>query len=268
MKRIRLGRWNGGIVLVPILFFLVLTSFFEKPRAFFKSAFDRNISAIYFTYRDSFRALWKSQEAEDISILREQRNSFARIAGDKNILEEENTHLKKMLKFKERSHGELLGARIIGRSTDLGKSMLVIDRGARDGIQKNYPVIAQEGVLIGKIADTRYETSFVRLLHDPKSKTIVSYHTKDQTVQGLIAGKFHTGIELTLIPITEPVEKSALLSTTGTEEYIPAGLLVGFISEYTSTPTDLFYTIQVMPALPLSELSLLSVIVPPHENRD
>ena len=63
-------------------------------------------------------------------------------------------------------------------------------------------------------------------------------------------------------------EKNALLATTGTEEHIPAGLLVGFISEYASTPTDLFYTIRVMPALPLSELSLLSVIVPPYENRD
>ena len=246
--------------------FFVVTPFFQKPRALFKSFFDTGISSIGSVYRDAFKTYFKSQDSEDIEILRQERNVLAHSVGEKNILEEENSNLRKMLQFKERSAFTLLGARVIAKSTDLGRSLLVIDRGARDGIKIDFPVIAQEGVLIGKIVDVRYETSFIRLLHDPKSKTIVAYKTKDKTIQGLITGKFHTGIELTLVPITEPIEKGVPLSTTGTEEYVPAGLLVGFISEFNSLPTDLFYTIQVKPALLVSELSLLSVILPSHGN--
>lgn len=248
------------------IFLLVMLPYFEKPRSFFKSGFDTAIYSLGRAYHDTVTLYFRSQNSDDIEILRHERNSLAGSEGEKIILKEENTSLKRMLQFRERSGYELFGVHIIARSTDLGRSMLVIDRGARDGIKKDFPVIAQDGVLIGKVAAVRYETSFIRLLQDPKSKVIAAYKANSKIVQGLVTGKFHTGIELALIPITEPLEKGALLTTTGTEEFVPAGLLIGFISDFNSMPTDLFYTIQIKPALPISDLSLLSVIMPSKSN--
>ncbi len=268
MKRFHFHRWHAAVFILAGIYLIVAGNFFTQQFTVLKQGLNGALSSIRLAYRDVWRAYIAQDINENLEILRSERNAYARKAVHQDILEQENAQLKNLLSFKQRSDSVLLGARIVGKSADLARSMIMIDRGAIDGVKKDLPVIAGDGELIGKIAEAQYETSFVRLLHDPKSKTIASYKTKGAAVQGIITGTFHTGIELTLVPITEQIEKGALIYTTGAEENIPAGLLIGFISEYKSTPTDLFYTIQAKPALLVSELSLVHIILPQKTNEN
>ncbi len=201
-------------------------------------------------------------EHETVNSLREERNKLIASEIEKTGIVEENKKLQNLLSFREKQSQPFLGAHVLGRSTDPGRSMLILDRGSDDGVKKGFPVVAESGVLIGKIASTESKTSYVRLLNDPNSKTIALYTTKDgRTIQGLIEGKFRTGLELTLVPTTDPGEQGLALFTSGLEEHVPRGLLIGIITDISARPTDLFHTIKLKPAVRPDSVTVVGVLL-------
>lgn len=270
MNRVSFHRTRTVKYGVASIFLLLVMSLFPHQRAWVKHSIDSALVTLRSAYQDAFTALgyYSFASDKDSEISDPEKNTLAGMLIKQNILEEENKNLKQLLSFKERSSHKLLNASVIGKTTDFSRSMLILDRGVRDGVLKDFAVVAYDGVLIGKIADAKFESSFVRLLHDPKSKTIASYRSNDKIVQGLITGKFHTGIELSLVPITEPIAKSLPVATSGTEEFIPAGLLIGFISNAHSLPSDLFYSISIAPAVLPSSLGIVGIIIPADLSRD
>jgi|GEM_PF-3919943 len=203
---------------------------------------------------------------ETVESLREERNRCLEESIESKLLRDENEKLRSMLAFRDERKLKMIPARIIGRTTDPSASMITIDRGTRDGLKKGLAVVAHDGTLIGRVGYAEHAVSGVKLLNDLGSKTLAAYESASNTfVQGVVEGQFQTGLRLSLVPITEAAERGLPVFTSGLEDDIPRGILIGFLSEITAAPTDLFYTITIRPAIELSSVSIVGILIPSTE---
>ncbi len=197
----------------------------------------------------------------------ENRLSSERVSnGQLRALQDENTHLKDLLKFSERSEHISLLARRIGRSTDPLNSSIVIDRGSRDGIHPGDPVVVGDGLLIGTIQQVDESRSFMVSLTDSRSKILASIVQEKKEIRGIAEGQFNTGLSMTLIPISAELKKDDLVITSGLQERIPAGLVLGTVDSIVKNPEDLFQSALLKNVASIDEYALLTVLVSTNTN--
>lgn len=171
----------------------------------------------------------------------------------------QNASLKKLIAYRDAHPITFTPARVLGRSTDPERSLIVIDIGADDNIEKGSAVIVDDGVLVGTIDRVERSRSFVMLLNDNRS-TIIAAFASAERPRGIITGQFQLGLKMDLIPITEKIAKDTLLVTSGTEQGIPAGLVVGRVAEIQSKPTDIFQSARITPSVQYDDLHFVAVL--------
>src|ERR1019366_4316242 len=76
--------------------------------------------------------------------------------------------LQAMLAFRERYVGSTVAAQVIGESGSDTSHVLTIDKGSRDGLKPDMPVITQDGI-VGKLRDVFPGTSLVLEINDLSS---------------------------------------------------------------------------------------------------
>ncbi len=81
---------------------------------------------------------------------------------------EQARRLQALLGFKEQFISKTLAAQVIGSSGSEQSRSIYIDKGSRDGIKADMPVITAEGV-VGKVLRTFKSTSQVLLINDQTS---------------------------------------------------------------------------------------------------
>ncbi len=178
-----------------------------------------------------------------------------------HVLEEENIQLRDLLAFVERAKLSPLIARRIGKSTDPFQREVVIDKGSRDGVSVGDPVVARDGILVGTVRSTEQTKSFVLALTDPRSKILSTIFQEKKEIHGITEGQFNTGLTMTLVPISEELRKDDLVVTSGLQDAIPAGLVIGTVQDIIKKPEDLFQSAVLRSALLLDNLALLSVLI-------
>jgi len=143
---------------------------------------------------------------------------------------EENIRLKRLLDLKEtlNEHYSLTAARVIGRNPENWYSTLTIDKGFRDGIRKNMPVISDRG-LVGRIASVSANTSEVLLITDREGA--VAAMIQQTRTPGVVEGLGPNTDELQLIhlPYDAPVGKNQVVITSGLGGVFPKGLRIGYV---------------------------------------
>ncbi|MFH1173478.1 MAG: rod shape-determining protein MreC [bacterium] len=194
--------------------------------------------------------------------LKEQVVSLTLKLTDLQIYEQENKELVKQLDFLDRqSDYRTVTARIVGRSPDYADHVLIINRGSKDGLAAGYPVIAEEGIIIGKILSADRDQSQVMLLTDSHSKTAATILNQDRTI-GLVNGQYGLSLKMELIPQNEEVKINDLVITSGLEESIPKGLLIGKIDHLTTQPNDVFQSALLNLLVDYNKVNIISVILP------
>ena len=178
-----------------------------------------------------------------------------------NSLEEQNELLKKELDFVREEDINTVAAKIItGVSDELSKSV-VINRGSNDNIEKGMAVVAEDGVMIGKIWEVHTDYSKVLLLTDNKSKVAATIQNTDRTT-GLIEGQFGLSFAMTNIPQDQEVYEGDLIVTSGLEGKIPKDLLIAKVDSVNQVESEIFKTALLTPIISLDNLSYVLVIVP------
>ncbi|MDP2630531.1 MAG: rod shape-determining protein MreC [Candidatus Uhrbacteria bacterium] len=178
-----------------------------------------------------------------------------------HLLEEENAQLRDQLKFVERTKQSPLVGKRIGRSTDPFQLEIIINKGERDGVRVGDPVIARDGILVGTIRSTEQTKSYVLALTDPRSKILSTIFQEKKEIHGITEGQFSTGLVMTLVPIAEELRKDDLVVTSGLQDAIPAGLVIGTVQDIIKKPEDLFQSAILRSALLLDDLAILSVLI-------
>ncbi|HZC66295.1 MAG TPA: rod shape-determining protein MreC, partial [Candidatus Dormibacteraeota bacterium] len=168
----------------------------------------------------------------------------------------EATRLEALLNFRQ-SHQQvpMLGARVIGSSADSASRTIYIDRGERDGVQRNMGVITPDGI-VGKVIETFASTSQVLLLTDKDSG--VGAMIAESRIQSPVGGTGEPRLDMKYVANDDKVDPGQMVVTSGMDRIFPRDLPVGTIADVRSGSP--FKVIRVQPAANLERLEEVIVL--------
>ncbi len=195
-----------------------------------------------------------------VETLEAERGAWALDHVRAETLGKENAQLREQLGYAERSRLQTVTAAIVARSSGLQKNTVVIDRGSSDGVVFGAPVIVGNGLLVGKVRDVRAHASTVTVVSDPSIATAVSLVNETRTI-GVAEGLNGTLITVKFIPHDQRVAVNDLVVTSGLEEAVPSGLILGVVNAVRSETTEPFQEAIVEPLADIRLVSLVTVIL-------
>jgi rod shape-determining protein MreC len=166
--------------------------------------------------------------------------------------------LQALLEFKEKFAARTLAAQVIGTSGTEQSRVLIIDKGAHDGIKIDMAVITPDGI-VGKIKDVFPLSSQVLLINDHESGA--GAILESSRLQGVLKGTSTGELQITDIMSDEKIEAGEHVITSGGDRIFPKGLSVGtVISASPDRDNDPFMNIRVKPTADLRRLEEVLVI--------
>jgi rod shape-determining protein MreC len=174
-------------------------------------------------------------------------------------MKEENATLKEQLGFLNDVDQKYAFANVIGKNIDPSGSTIIIDEGSESGINKNDPVVVDRGVLVGKIAEVNKNSSVVQLINDNNSKLAATIINMERSI-GLIEGGYGISVRMGFIPQNEQVEIGDVVITSGLEDSMPYGLVVGTIESIEKEVYEPFQKAIVASPKQLDRLRIVSVL--------
>jgi rod shape-determining protein MreC len=176
-------------------------------------------------------------------------------------LEEENRSLQALTGYLRESGYDHVSARVIARSVDPQSATVLIDRGAKDGIETGMAVVVGDGVFVGKVTELKDRVSTVTLVSDQKSRVAAAL-SGQRRLFGLVEGRGNQVARLTLVPQAEELHPDAVIVTSGTEDKIPPDLVIALVNDIEGKPTDPFKSAALQPVAQADSLGLVSVLLP------
>jgi len=174
-------------------------------------------------------------------------------------LEEENARLNQALKFQQEAPFHVIAAKIIRRQPSTWWHTVTVNRGEKQGIDVQLPVLSPEG-LVGKVDTPSDNTSTVILLTDEKCK--VSAKVDGSHELGILSGqRGFTGqdpmLRLSFLSKDAKISAGMLVFTTGRGKLFPPDILLGTVQSFESGP--LYGEAIVKPAVDFAALHTVFV---------
>jgi rod shape-determining protein MreC len=169
----------------------------------------------------------------------------------------ENQRLRRLLDFKTSIGAETVPAQVVMHDLTGWFQTLIVDKGFRDGIAPDMPVVNDEG-LIGRILDVSDRHCRVLLITDQGSS--VDAIDQRNRIRGILCGKDPNGCLLKYIRSNLDIREGDLVITSGKDGVYPKGLRLGVIQAAYKDPVDLFQKIEVKPLVRLSALEEVLII--------
>lgn len=165
-------------------------------------------------------------------------------------LKSENDRLRDSLGYqnKNRFGAALLPAMVIGRSAANWNSIIEINRGSGSNVRVNMPVVVRSG-LVGKVIEVTRFSSKVLLLTDPLfSAAAADQRSRDY---GVAEGYSPFRLRLKYVRAGGDVAQGDPVVTSSISSLFPSGIPVGTVSRAAKKESDLFYEIEIVPAVDL-----------------
>ncbi len=164
--------------------------------------------------------------------------------------------LQLLLSFKEKYISQTVPAQVISTTGSEFSRAIYIDKGTKDGISSDMPVVAPQGI-VGKVLRAYSTTSLVLLINDPTFGAGVIL--EKSRLQGILKGAPNGFTIIGNIMSDEKVEPGDRIVTSGGDKIFPKGLMAGTVMTVGPGP-DMFYNIRVKPAAPINQLEEVLVI--------
>lgn len=193
--------------------------------------------------------------------LRQQLIELAKTNIELKLLKQENDLLKQELAFLDDYQYSYVLARVLGQSLDYASSYILIDKGSADGLKTGLAVTAAQGVLIGKIIQVEDHLSYVRFLTDNSSQ-LAALVMAENPSPGIVHGQRNINLKIDMLPKDIPISPGDFVATSGLEADIPAGLIIGSISQVDNIQERFWQEAIIQPAIDYASLQLVTVILP------
>lgn len=204
------------------------------------------------------------------TVLKKYKNLKAK-ADKYDALKAENHNLQNEIKkLKEISNistiisnQAYLNASVIYRNVGYWYSSITIDKGSKQGVKSNMPVVVNDG-LIGVTTKVSYLNTTVKLLTSQhlSDKISVKIRTNNTYVYGLLSGYNTKTKTYTVEGISEntTVQNGDEVVTTGMSETFPSGLYIGKVSGYTTDNFDLSKEIKVKSNINFDDIDYVTIL--------
>lgn len=162
-------------------------------------------------------------------------------------LQEENADLRSELDFARSKPERTAVSYIIHQEqTDFG-NFFTLDRGSRHDVRVDDPVI-KNGVLLGKIISVEQEKSIAQLIADSTVSVSAVIAGKEEA-RGIVSGTKSTALRMEFIPQDATVTVGDTVISSGVEQSIPKGLMIGTVIKKQQKTGELFQSAIVEPPL-------------------
>ena len=175
----------------------------------------------------------KSLRSENES-LKSENNSLQKKISDMQGLQKENDKLRKMLELKEKSVDiSMLAATVSAKDPSNWYSSFTINKGDRDGVKKNQPIVDADRNLVGQISEVGENWAKIITILDPQSS--VGVMIKRSKEIGILEGdsnlRYEGKCRLGYIARDTDVQNGDFLETSGLGGIFPRGLVIGRVVE-------------------------------------
>lgn len=134
---------------------------------------------------------------------------------------------------------------------------MVINRGARDGIEVGMPVVTQLG-MVGRVLNVTAGASRVLLITDPSSA--ISGRLQTTRAEGSVVGQPSGDLRMTFIPLNATVQEGDIVVTSGLGGNLPPDLVLGQVISVQQLQNELFQEAVVRSLNDFNTLEIVLVI--------
>lgn len=197
--------------------------------------------------------------------MKEKIDAYDSLAQENQNYQREIAVLKEELELNETlTSFEKTTANVITRSPDTWQDLLVVDKGANEGIEINMAVMAKKG-LIGRVIEVNAFSSKIELLtseNQTSNHYPVRISTKDGETFGVLKGYDAENNRFVVEQLTgeAAVAKDDVVQTSGLGGNSPADLLVGTVVEAEVDKFGLDTKVYVQPYAQTHDLSVVTII--------
>jgi rod shape-determining protein MreC len=229
---------------------------------------------------------------QELAVLKEQYDELSgRLSRYEQLektaadIRQENNRLREQLGFSQDISYRHIAAEIIGNDPDNLFSALVINKGKKDGIAANMPVIAFQKndktrtsdmaptgtVLVGKVVQAAQFESLVMPIYDSTSN--ISSRLGESRIEGIVEGQGSPDAPLLLRFVRRQTRGEISIGeqviTSGLGGVFPSGILLGRVSRVLYQDTDTSIEIELESSADFSRLEYVFVIDAhsPSQNR-
>jgi rod shape-determining protein MreC len=171
----------------------------------------------------------------------------------------ENIRLRDLLGLKKRLPYPSVPAQIIGRDPSSWFKTVLIDKGAADGVHRGQAVVTSLG-FVGQTLEVTEHTSKVLLIIDGYSA--VDILVQRTRAKGIVEGRTdEEQCDLRYVAKTDEVKVGDVVVTSGINEALPKGIVVGEVLSVNKAHAGFFQLIELKPVVDFSKLEEVLVIL-------
>jgi len=238
----------------------------EKSNLFFESVVVGFISPM----QNLFLSVTKSTSKvlDHYFFLIDTSRENVRLLLELNRLSKENNELRERKKFLERTkklveyfdgdEKPYVIAEVIGYDATQWSKMIFINRGTNHNVEKNLTVMTDAGI-VGHVIHSSTKSSKVLLITD--SRSAIDSLFQETRTSGVTVGTGEKKCQMKFVPISAEVNIGDKVISSGLGGVFPKGLLVGVVGDAVKQKQELFQDITVIPAVDLSNLEEVVVIL-------
>jgi rod shape-determining protein MreC len=277
MLKLNVKKYIIIAAVILLLIFLHYAKLLSPLESFLNQSLKPIFSGFYSLSADLNKTYLEKTAKQDLAAELKQAEEKVNQLIAENIklrfLEEENSVLRKHLNFLNKDNRRYLIANIISRGELTGPSgeggqSAVIDKGSADGLFAGLAVVSStamgtssQGVIIGKIANVKEHIAEIYLVTNKNSKLAASIFGENKT-SGIASGELGLTIKMNFIPQTENIKEGDIVATSGLEQSIPRGLVIGRVTKVSKENNEVWQSATIEPLVDLDTLSIVSLLLP------
>ena len=188
-------------------------------------ALERSVSGIVLDAVHFFRDI-HADSADNVKL----RLEATRLSGELariTALAQENGRLRQLLEMHEDLAPKSIGASVVTARLDAQSRVILVDRGAADGVRPDMAVVAWGGA-VGRVVSVEKGFARVRLLSDPNSGA--SGVIARSRAEGMIVGRGPQPMEMIYVPKYADVVVGDRVVTSGLDGVFPRGFGLGRVT--------------------------------------
>lgn len=265
LKKYRVQLLTGLILFAALIFFSLnlrqrdVTSPFERVVLTVTSPLTGGITAANNVVRsvwEGYLFLTKVKE-ENRRLLQTIKIQNERLVRSNEALLE-NERLRGLLKMKELLPGSSVAVSVIAEEVTPWFRSVTINRGSQDGIREGQTVVALNGI-VGQVIKTGASSAKVLLLTDHASAMAAT--VQRSRARGVVKGKGEELCSLEFASRQDDIRLGDIVVTSGIGGIYPKGIPIGEVTMVKKGEYGIFQTVTVRPAVNLSRLEEVLVLV-------
>lgn len=148
--------------------------------------------------------------------------------------------------------------RVIGADAQNWSGYIIVDAGSDDGVAVGMPVIDENKILIGKIAETGKNFSKVLTIFNSSMKVAAKIQGGD--VFGVVVGDYAKNLTMDFVAKERLLTQGEAVLTSAKDGVFPEGLVIGTVKDSKIKPENIFQSVNVKSELDIYGINKVIIL--------